>query len=91
MVNMSGISNFDIEEIFNKGNNADLLQNFVGVFPSGKMNKFLDFKKMMKGKRYPFLIANTDRSDKEGTHWWSILDINGKKIFCYSILLESRV
>ena len=24
---------------------------------------------------------NTDRSDKEGTHWWSILDINGKKDF----------
>ena len=35
---------------------------------------------MMKGKKYPFLIANTDRSDKKGTHWWSILDIDGKKI-----------
>ena len=35
----------------------------------------------MKGKKYPFLIANTDRSDKQGTHWWSILDINGKKYF----------
>ena len=76
-----GLSNFDIEEIFNKVNNSDLLQNFVGVFPSDKMNKFLDFKKMMKGKKYPFLIANTDRSDKQGTHWWNILDINGKKIF----------
>ena len=43
------------------------------------MNKFLDFKKMMKGKKYQFLIANTDRSDKQGTHWWSILDIDGKK------------
>ena len=45
------------------------------------MNKFLDFKKMMKGKRYPFLIANTDRSAKGGNHWWSILDIDGKKDF----------
>ena len=45
------------------------------------MNKFLDFKKMMKGKKYPFLIANTDRSDKRGTHWWSILDIDEKKDF----------
>ena len=78
---MDGLSNFDIEEIFNKTNNSDLLQNFVGVFPSDKMNKFLDFKKMMKGKKYPFLIANTDRSDKQGTHWWSILDIDGKKDF----------
>ena len=78
---MKGLSNFDIEEIFNKANNSDLLQNFVGVFPSNKMNKFLDLKKMMKGKKYPFLIANTDRSDKQGTHWWSILDIDRKKRF----------
>ena len=61
---MEALSNVDIEEIFNKANNSDLLQNFVGVFPSDKMKKFLDFKKMMKGKKYPILIANTDRSDK---------------------------
>ena len=78
---MECLSNFDIEEIFNTAYNSDLLQNFVGVFPSDKMNKFLDFKKMMKGKKYPFLIANTDRSDKKGIHWWSILDIDGKKDF----------
>ena len=35
----------------------------------------------MKGKKYPFLIANTDRSDKEGTHWYSVLDIDEKKDF----------
>ena len=33
----------------------------------------------MEGKRYPFLIVNTDRSDKQGTHWWSILDIDRKR------------
>ena len=78
---MEGLSNFDIEEIFNKANNSDLLQNFAGVFSSEKMNKLLDLKKMMKGKKYPFLIANTDRSDKKGTRWWSILDIDRKKDF----------
>ena len=36
---------------------------------------------MMKGKSYPFLIANTDRSDKNSTYWWSLLDIDGKKDF----------
>ena len=46
---MEDLSNFDIEEIFKKASKSDLLQNFVGVFPSDKMNKFLDFKKMMKG------------------------------------------
>ena len=78
---MEGLGNFDIEEIFNKANNSDLPQNFVNLFPSDKMNKLLDFKKMMKGKKYPFLIANADRSDKQHAHWWSILDIDGKKCF----------
>ena len=30
-----------------------------------------------KGK-YPFLITNTDGSDKKGTNWWSIPDIEPK-------------
>ena len=25
--------------------------------------------------KYPFIIANTDSSDKGGTYWWNILDI----------------
>ena len=45
---MSGISNFDIEEIFIRGDNQDLLKNFVAVFLSDKMNRFFDFKKLMK-------------------------------------------
>ena len=48
---MEGLSNLDFEEIFNKANNSDLLQNFVGVFPSNKTNKFLDFKKNDEKKR----------------------------------------
>ena len=32
------------------------------------------------------MIVNTDRTDKQDTHWWSILDINGKKDF---LLLDS--
>ena len=27
---------------------------------------------------YPFIIINTDRSDK-GMHWWSLLDLHTKK------------
>ena len=36
---------------------------------------------MIKEKNtvYPFVIMNTDRSDKKGTHWWRILDLNLKK------------
>ena len=47
------------------------------VFPANQMNRFIDYKTMMSEKKgkYPFIIANTDSSDKGGTHWWSILDI----------------
>ena len=26
--------------------------------------------------KYSFIISNTDRSDKNGTHWWTILDLH---------------
>ena len=31
-----------------------------------------------KKAKYPFVIANTDAYGKQGTHWWSILDIEPK-------------
>ena len=44
------------------------------------MNKFIDYKSMIpeKKRKYPVLIANTDSSDKKGTQWWSIRDIEPK-------------
>ena len=40
------------------------------------MNKFTDHASMIPDKgKYPFIIANTDASDKPGVHWWSIIDI----------------
>ena len=63
-----GISNVEIERTFNEIDDADLNDNFLGVFPSDKIKKFISFKKMMVGRKYPFLIANTDRAGKDGTH-----------------------
>ena len=74
-----GISNFEIERVFKEINNDDLNKNFIGVFPSDKFNKFIMFKTMMLGKKCPFIISNTDRSDKNGMHWWSSLNISPKK------------
>ena len=40
------------------------------------MNKFINHAVMISDKgKYPFIIANTDASNKSGTHWWSTLDI----------------
>ena len=74
---MGGISNFQIENAVKQISDEDLLNNFVGVFPSNYMNKFINHAAMIEDKKgkYPFIIANTDASDKTGTHWWSILDI----------------
>ena len=40
------------------------------------MNKFINHAAMIEdGDKFPFIITNTDASDKPGVHWWSILDI----------------
>ena len=66
--------NFEIGKVFKETNNDDLNKDFLGVFPSDKINKFVMFEKMMPGKKYPFIIW----SDESGTHWWSILNISPK-------------
>ena len=73
---MGGISNFQIEEAIKKIDHQDLLDNFAGVFSSNYMNKFINHAAMIGDSgKFPFIIANTDASDKPGVHWWSILDI----------------
>ena len=77
---MSGISNQTIKEIINEID-GDLKQNFVGVFPSDETFRFFKFKHLIREKKapYPFMIMNTDRSNKEGEHWWSLLEISSKE------------
>ena len=79
---MAGISNETIEDFFEKVNDDDLKNNFIGVFPSNFINKFISFHSIIKDKpkvKYPFIIMNTNRSDRTGTHWWSFLDLHQKK------------
>ena len=76
---MGGISNFQIEDAIKNIGDEDLIDNFVGVFPSKYMNKFIDHAAVISDKKkYPFIIANIDSSDKPGVHWWSTLDIEPK-------------
>ena len=66
-----GISNFQIKNGIEKVEDDDLKDNFFGVFLSNYLNKFINHAAMIsnvKGK-YPFVIANTDSSEKGGTHW----------------------
>ena len=83
---LNTMSNIQIENAIKAIDDKDLSNNFVGVFPSHKMIKFIDYKQLINQKigKYPFLISNTDDSTKCGDHWWSILNIEPKKNFFYS-------
>ena len=78
---MSGISNDEVVKFFENEKDDDLKENFVGVFPSNYINKFISFHQMAreKTKKYPFIIMNTDRANEPGTHWWSFLDLHPRK------------
>ena len=73
-----GISNIESKKLFKEINNDDLNESFLGVYPSNKITKFIMFQKIMPGKKYPSLISNTDRSDQDGMHWWSLINISPK-------------
>ena len=76
---MGGISNGQIKKAFRYLGDPDLLDNFVGVFPSDYLNKFVNHAAMINNSgKYPFIVANADDSQKDGTHWWSILDFEPK-------------
>ena len=46
-----GITNFQIEEAFKNTEDEDIENNFVGVFPSNHMNKFIAHKLMISEKK----------------------------------------
>ena len=45
-------------------------RNFKGVMLSDSLTRFIDFQKILKTDKapYPFIIMNTDRKNKPGTH-----------------------
>ena len=78
---MAGILNHTVVDFIEKEASDDIKKSFVGVIPSNYLTRFITFHSMMTetGALYPFIIWNTDRSDKKGTHWWSFLDLHPKK------------
>ena len=76
---MAGISNVDIEKVF-KNENEDIKKNFIDVYSSNSITRYINYYKMSKRKRccYPFTIFNTNRANKPETHWWSFLNIYPK-------------
>ena len=54
---MEGISNDTIVNFFESETDNDLKKNFVGIFPSSYVTRFISFHEMMIEKNhYPFII-----------------------------------
>ena len=90
-------------QFFAEKTNNDIKKIFVCVFPSNYVIRFINFHSMMieSKNNHPFITMNTDRSDKKGTYWWSLLDLHTKKAqpaqdilktfyFCLGIVLPWR-
>ena len=77
----NGIGNIDIENIFSNEENDDFKKNYMGVYSSNNLTRYINFHDVIneRNAKYPFAIFNTDRNNKAGTHWKSFLDIHQKK------------
>ena len=83
-----GISNFQIENAIENTEGDDLKDNFVGVFPSNYLNKFINHTAMISDKKgkYPFVIANTDRVKKK-VHTGGVYSIYSLEQIYFSLIL----
>ena len=81
MVSENGITDMEIEKFFDDATNEDLKKNFMSLYSSDSITKYIYFYNIITEKRakYPFAIFTTDKENKPGTHWWSGLDIHPKK------------
>ena len=77
----TGISNIDMEKFFNNEENVDLKKNYIGVYSSNNLTRYINFCDVIKERnaKYPFAISNTDRNNKAGPHWWVFYIFNQKK------------
>ena len=51
MASGNGTTNFEIEKSFNDETNEDLKRNFVGVYSSYSVAKYINFYNIVKEKR----------------------------------------
>ena len=59
---MAGISNVSIEKSF-ENENEEIKKNFIGVYSSNSVTRYISYYKIIKEKHccYLFAIFNTDR------------------------------
>ena len=52
----------------------------MGTYSIDSITKYINFYKIIKQRnaKYSFAIFNTDKENKPGVHWWSVVDIHPK-------------
>ena len=57
----------------------------MGVYSMDSITRCINLYEIIKRKngKYPFAIFNTDKHDKQGTHWWSFNDIHPPKTLIF--------
>ena len=90
---MQGIPNKTITIAFAEKKLVTSQKKIVGVFPFNYVIRFIRFHSMMaeSGAHYPFIIINKDRRNKNGTHWWGLLNLPSKKRSFYWIVLVFKI
>ena len=55
------------------------------VYSIDSITRYITFYDIIKKRnvKCPFVIFNTDKQNKPGTHWWSFLDVYLKKNYYY--------
>ena len=75
-----GISNFEINKYFENEENQDLKNNYMGVYSTDSITRYINFWEIIKkrNEKHLFGIFNKDKHNKPGTHCWSFMDIHPK-------------
>ena len=86
----NGITNTVIEKFVDDETNQNLKRNFMGVYSSDSIIKYINFYNIIKEKRakYPFTIFITDREKKQERIGGAFLIFIQKEIFYYLIVLD---
>ena len=55
-------------------------KTYMGAYSIDSITKYINFYEIIKQRnaKYAFAMFNTDKENKPGVHWWSVMDIHPK-------------
>ena len=89
MASRNGITNIEIEKLFDDETNKELKRNFMGVYSLDSITKYVNFYNIKKKEQSIHLRfwATTEKINEEHIGG-AFLIFMQKKIYCYLIVLD---